>query len=197
MHIVLWKRLDHEGHDACRFSRTADGWTVEGTAVFEQDGQVVNLAYRLICDQNWVSLQASVAGWIGKSDFQLDIEREGEDCWRVNGIQNQALTGLKDIDLGFTPASNTNAIRRLNLSGDEAAETIAVWLDTGDWTVKSLRQSYRRGNGDTFDYISPQHDYRATLIVDDFGAVTEYPDLWEMVHQGKTTSPTAIGGSSR
>ena len=72
-----------------------------------------------------------------------------------------------DIDLGFTPASNTNAIRRLNLSRDEAADTIAVWLDTGDWTVKSLRQSYRRGNGDTFDYISPQHDYRATLIVDD------------------------------
>lgn len=197
MHIVLWKRLDHEGHDACRFSRTADGWTVEGTAVFEQDGQVVNLAYRLICDRSWVSLQASVAGWIGEIDFLLDIERDGDDCWRVNGIQNQALTGLKDIDLGFTPASNTNAIRRLNLSGDEAAETIAVWLDTEDWTVKPLRQSYHRGKGDTFHYISPQHDYRATLIVDDFGAVTKYPDLWEMVHQGKTTLPMATSGSSR
>lgn len=185
MHSVLWKRLDQEGHDACRFVETVDGWTIEGAAVFEHDGQAANLAYRLVCDRNWASVQATVAGWIGVNEFRLDIEHDGDDGWSISGKKAQALTGLKDIDLGFTPASNTNAIRRLNLSNGEEAESVAVWLDTDDWTVKPLRQSYRRTQNNAFDYASPQHDYRATLMVDDFGAVTEYPGLWVMLHQGK------------
>ena len=184
MHTVLWKRLDQEGHDACRFVKTVAGCTIEGTAVFEHIGQAVNLAYCLVCDGQWASLQASVVGWIGKTEFRMDIERD-DDGWCINGKKNNALTGLEDIDLGFTPASNTNAIRRLNLSTGDKVETVAVWLDTGDWTVKPLRQSYRRTQNCAFDYASPQHDYRATLVVDDFGAVTEYPELWVMLHQGK------------
>jgi len=185
MHTVLWKRLDQEGHDACQFYRTADGWTIKGAAVFEHEEQPASLAYHLVCDRKWQSMRASVAGWIGKSDFQLDIERDGDDGWCINGMKNQALTGLKDIDLGFTPASNTNAIRRLNLPTGDEAESVAVWLDIDDWTVKSLPQSYRRIRDLAFDYASPQHDFRATLLVDDFGAVTNYPELWVMLHHGK------------
>jgi hypothetical protein len=59
--------------------------------------------------------------------------------------------GLLDVDLGFTPASNTNAIRRLDLGIGETTETIAVWLDTADWTVKPLTQSYER--------LSPPNNY--------------------------------------
>ncbi|WP_333831215.1 putative glycolipid-binding domain-containing protein [Pararhodobacter sp.] len=185
MHTVLWKRLDQEGHDACRFAETAAGWTIKGTAVFEHEGQAANLAYRLLCDRQWTSLQASVAGWIGKSDFQLDVERDGDDGWCINGSKDHALKGLKDIDLGFTPASNTNAIRRLDLSTGDEADSVAVWLDTADWTVKPLRQSYRRIQNHAFGYASPHHDYRTTLAVDDFGAVTEYPELWVMLSHGK------------
>ena len=105
--------------------------------------------------------------------------------WSVNGGDDNALAGLEDIDLGFTPASNTNAIRRLNLAEGEEAESVAVWLDTEDWNVKPLRQSYCRVGGSAYDYKSPMHDYRATLLVDDFGAVREYPGLWVMLNSGE------------
>ena len=186
MHTVLWHRLDAEGHDACRFSETTDGWTIEGAAVFRHDGQAASLAYRLVCDRQWESRHASVAGWIGNRDLQILIERDGGDGWLVNGSWRHTLNGLKDIDLGFTPASNTNAIRRLNLSEGKKAESVAVWLDTEDWSVKPLRQSYRRSGKDAFDYASPEHDYRATLGVDDFGAVTVYPGLWVMCRHSKS-----------
>ena len=185
MRRVLWRRLDQEGHDACQFAHTVDGWIIEGAAVFEHDGQAANLFYRLVCDQKWTSMRATVAGWIGEGDFQLNIERDGDNGWRINGKKSQSLDGLKDIDLGFTPASNTNAIKRLSLCKGDEAESVAVWLDTNDWTVKPLRQSYRRTQNNAFDYASPQHDYRATLTVDDFGAVTEYPELWVMLCHDK------------
>lgn len=185
MHTVLWKRLDHAGHDACRFTQTIDSWAVEGAAVFEHEGYAANLAYRLVCDQRWASLVASVSGWLGKRNIHFLIERRHDELWRINGKINETLTGLKDIDLGFTPASNTNAIRRLNLSEGDEAKSVAIWLDTEDWTIKPLPQTYRRTGKNAYDYVSPQHNYRATLLVDDYGAVIEYPELWVMLNRGE------------
>ena len=180
MHIVLWRRLDGEGHDACRFLALDDGWKIDGAAVFEHAGRAASLSYRLLCDRDWRSRGAAVSGWIGERRFQLVLERASEDEWRVNGEIDPTLSGLKDIDLGFTPASNTNAIRRFDLPVGATAQSVAVWLDTEDWTVKQLPQSYHRTGAHTFDYASPRHGYRATLGVDDFGAVTDYPHLWTM-----------------
>ncbi|KMK64632.1 putative glycolipid-binding domain-containing protein [Puniceibacterium sp. IMCC21224] len=180
MHTVLWRRLDQQGHDACRIAATAQGWTIEGTAVFEQNGAVANLAYRLFCDRAWRSRSASVSGWIGDRPFNLILEHERTGDWRINGEIDAAMQGLSDVDLGFTPASNTNAIRRMDLSEGSDADCVAVWLDTEDWTVKRLPQSYHRTGPQTYAYASPQHDYRATLVTDGFGAITDYPGLWAM-----------------
>lgn len=184
MHVVLWKRLGLEGHDICRFARNHDGWMIEGTAIFEHGGAAAVLTYKLFCDKKWASRAASVSGWVGVNEIDLLIERAGNAKWNVNGSHDNALTGLDDIDLGFTPASNTNAIRRLNLAEGDNANSAAVWLDTEDWSVKPLHQSYCRSGRNSYDYESPSHDYQATLIVDDFGAVREYPALWMMVNLG-------------
>lgn len=180
MHSVLWTRLDRPGHDACRFVQTGDEWRVEGAAVFEHDGKAAHLTYRLSCSPQWQSLEARVQGWIGADNIDLRIEGRRNGDWSVNGTVNDALHGLNDIDLGFTPATNTNAIRRLDLTQGDGAASVAVWLDTDDWAVKPLPQSYRRISQNRYDYGSPLHDYRAVLKLDDFGAVAEYPGLWSI-----------------
>ena len=173
MHIVLWHRLDQPGHDACRFRERPEGWMIEGNAVFEQAGRPASLAYRLCCCKDWRTRRASVSGWIGHDALDLTIERHGAQDWRVNGTPAPAMAGLDDIDLGFTPATNTSALRRLDLREGAGATCVALWLDTEDWTVKRLTQSYRRTGPRTFAYASPKHGYRANLETDDFGAVTE------------------------
>lgn len=112
----------------------------------------------MVCDRAWSSLKATVAGWVGQKSIELLVERESEESWSINGRVVEALTGLKDIDLGFTPASNTNAIRRLNLAEGDEARSVAVWLDTEDWTMKPLTQTYRRIRKNAYDYTSPQHN---------------------------------------
>lgn len=178
MHHLIWRRLDDAGHDACRFMETASGWTVEGAAVFRTAGEAAHLAYRILCEPDWTSRAADVAGFVGGTSVARRLERDGAGGWRVDGVPAPDLDGLLDVDLGFTPASNTNAIRRLALGIGDAGRSTAVWLDTADWTVKPLPQSYRRVADDGYDYASPTHGYRARLRVDGFGAVVDYPDLW-------------------
>ena len=110
----------------------------------------------------------------------MDVEssRTGSD-WTVRGVPVVAdVSGAGDVDLGFTPATNTNAIRRLSLAVGEAAETTALWLDVDNWSVKPLRQTYRRIDATQYEYASPDHGFSAVLDVNGAGLVTTYPDLW-------------------
>lgn len=81
VHNALWKRDDQLGHDACRFTETSGRWTVEGTAVFAEDGQPAHLCYRLTCDSDWSSIAASVTGWIGGRDIRPTIGATAQDGW--------------------------------------------------------------------------------------------------------------------
>ena len=82
-----------------------------------------------------------------------------------------------DIDLGFTPATNTLPIRRMMAQRQDGADLAAVWLDAGDWSLKLLPQTYAKA-ADGWRYASPSHDFEADLAVDGDGFVTDYPGLW-------------------
>ncbi len=174
---VWWDRLDISGTDVCRITQDGNDWMLDGTAIFA-DPETSCLRYRIDCAPDWSTTQATVSGWVGGGDTDLHILR-GPDGWTCNGAPVANAAGLLDVDLGFTPASNTNAIRRLDLRIGDSAETTALWLDTDDWTLKPLNQVYTRTGPNRYDYASPQHDYRATLVTDDFGAVLTYPALWQ------------------
>jgi hypothetical protein len=175
---VLWRRLEGPGHDACRVVRGGIGWTVEGTAVFLEAGAPARLSYRVVCDDAWRTVTGRVSGWVGRARVGVRVARGDGDRWRVNGAAAAALDGLIDVDLGFTPATNTLAIRRMGMGLGERAETVSAWLDPAGWTVRPLRQHYERLSEGVFAYRSPDHGFRARLETDSFGLVTEYPPLW-------------------
>lgn len=151
---------------------------IDGAAVFVENGIVANLSYRVECSADWTSERAVVTGWLGERSVDVTLHRNG-GCWDVCGVPVQGdITGLCDVDLGFTPATNTNAMRRLGLNVGEEADVTALWLDVDNWAVKPLRQIYRRLARDRFEYTSPDHDYRTVLTLNAAGLVTDYPDLW-------------------
>jgi hypothetical protein len=124
-----------------------------------------------------------VSGWVGCTKRELALARSPEGLWFIDGEKISGVDGLLDIDLGFTPATNTNAIKRLRLEVGGEAETTAVWLDVKDWGFKPLRQVYRRLSKTEFAYRSPSHDYAANLLTDDFGIIHLYPQLWTAVSE--------------
>ena len=86
-----------------------------------------------------------------------------------------------DIDLGFTPATNTVAVRRSCLAPGASVENTAAWFDESDWTLKPLRQTYHRVTEDRYEYESPANGFKATLLLDGAGLVRDYPSLWTAI----------------
>ena len=177
----LWQRLDTPGHDACAIAEDGGGHVIDGMAVFRDTDGIARLRYRVDCDAEWLTRRAWIDGWVGARRIDLQIARTEESQWTLNGELVAIVDGLRDVDLGFTPATNVLPIRRLRLDIGEEASAPAAWIDTADWRLKRLEQIYRRTSASTFDYRAPDQRYEGQLSVDDAGVVAHYPGLWEQV----------------
>lgn len=177
---ILWRRLDQPGHDACRLERNASAWQLDGAAVFRQeDGRIAQLHYRVRCDLHWHTQWGTVRGWLGDAAVDLSITRDARGQWKLNDEAVPDLSHCADLDLGFTPATNLLAVRRLNLSQGEGADAPAAWVDLeGGGVLSELAQRYERRGNSQYAYTARRFDYDAVLGVTGDGFVHDYPTLW-------------------
>lgn len=175
---ILWRRLDDPGHDACRLSRHFGGWQLQGAAVWRHAEGPAALSYLVECNTHWITQRAEVRGQVGERALDLVLLRDAAGDWTMNGQAIPEVAGATDIDLGFTPATNTLPLRRLLALGQARADLVAAWLDARDWRLKSLAQSYLHEGGERWRYLSPAHGFSALLAVDGNGFVTDYEGGW-------------------
>jgi len=174
---ILWRRLDAPGHDACRIEQAVLGWRLEGAAAFGHDGAPALLSYRVACDGEWKSLRGLVSGWIGGKAVECRVERAPSGGWMLNDEPVTGLDDCDDLDFGFTPATNSCAIRRMSLEVGESALVPAAWLDASTGALERLVQRYERRTGDDYWYEAP--GFATSLRVSAAGFVLAYPGRWE------------------
>lgn len=191
--IALWQRLDTPGHDSCRLQRRADGWRLAGTALFRHEGRPCVLTYSVDCDTEWRTLSANVSGWLGFDEINLDIAATSGGGWLLNGLEQTPAQGCIDVDLGFTPATNLIAIRRLNPPRRKNTPAPAAYLAFPELRLDRLDQTYRRTGENAFAYAAPVYDYAETLEAAPVGFVTNYPGLWTGTVSSPEAAATAAG----
>ncbi len=182
--VFLWRKVDHPGHDTCRLFKLADGWRLTGAAIFREDGGPCHLDYEVAADTAWRTRSAKVSGYIGKKAVDVRITSAGAARWRLNGALKKSVTGCIDVDLGFTPATNLIAIRRLALKVGQGAEAPAAYLWFPEMRLVKLPQSYLRTGRAEYQYDAPTVGFSGRLHVLPSGAVSRYPGLFELVTSG-------------
>lgn len=180
---LVWKNLPLDGRDYCGLWQVSDGWLLKGTVVGilknqEKDQQPVRASYEVYCDENWLTHRVQVERTIGGDVKTLNLNVESRGVWRSAGQELPALRGCDDVDLALTAATNTVAIRHLNLEVGSSASIIAAWVRFPDLTVQPLSQRYTRLRTDTYRYQS-NTGFAADITVDDLGLVILYPGVWE------------------
>ncbi len=176
---MLWRRLDLPGHDACNLAKRADGWSLDGTAVFRENDLPVQLVYHVTCDLAWRTRHGHVRGWLGLQPVAFNVARIKSGGWTLNGKSASGLEHCVDLDLGFTPATNLVQLRRLALAEGQAADVPVVWLDASTGTLERLDQTYQRRTETSYWYEAPRYQYADLLEVTPEGFIRRYPGLWE------------------
>ena len=195
LRTVLWQRVDGPGLEHCRLTASKDGWDLTGEAILSLDGDPARAHYLVRLNPDWTTRSVRVDAWRGseRAPLELNLTVDEGRNWRLERIDHSrhvrrdrrevvsALTGLVDVDLGFTPATNTLPIRRLVPVVGAAIEVTAAWVRFPELTVEPLPQRYVRLDERRYRYESGGGAFVAELAVDDLGLVVRYEAGWERV----------------
>lgn len=169
-HAVLWVRSGGRGNDACRFADAQGGFLVDGSAT---DAEWNVLRYRIRARDDGTTRRVR----IGNASRVL-IRRAADDTWRLNDTEVPAVTGAKDIDLAFTPATHTLPIRRLNLPVGEEVSLLVAQFDPERGTLEPLQRVYRRLSDKRYECETLDTGKVARFKVDRQNAVRDHDGGW-------------------
>ena len=172
---VLWQASDG-GSEVCVLEPAGRGRRLRGTVLTHEAKQPIELRYAVVVDAAWATTDVEVLVAFAGDDLREVAELGG--LW--SGTERPPGYGdCVDVDLSFTPATNTLPIRRLGLDVGEEAEITVAWLRWPELTVERAVQRYARVAEDRYRYS--QEEFTAELVVDDQGLVVEYEGLWRAV----------------
>ncbi len=179
--VFRWRRIDVPGHENARLRATPAGWVIDGSIEVHEESAAASLEYHIACDAAWRTRDVNVSGIVNGASFALALSADGAGHWRREGEPAAAIDGALDIDLGFTPMTNTLPIRRLRLGVGERAAVRTAWLRFPELRVELLDQVYVREAGQVFRYEAfvDGAPFTARLETDAAGRVLRYEGLWE------------------
>ena len=178
---MRWRRLDVPGREEARVDRTATGWRLTGELDVEEPSATARLSYEIDCDPEWRTRRAVIEGDVGGVPIRFAVAADGAGHWTRDDMPLPELAGALDVDLGFTPATNTLPIRRLALAVGESAPVRSAWLRFPELRLELLEQTYTREGEKRFRYraLVDGEPFVARLDTDAFGRVLHYEGLWE------------------
>ncbi len=178
LRTVLWEFPKIPAMEICRFSETEGEKNFDGTVLAVHEGAPAELRYTVTCDRLWRTRRAVVDLRSGRRTDRWEVGVDPGGVWTCNDDVIEAFHGLVDIDLGFSPCTNTLPIRRLHLQVGEQRSFTAAWLRFPELRFERLDQSYTRTSGQRYRYESGGGRFTAELEVDDLGLVVSYGEFW-------------------
>ena len=175
---LVWQRLDRPGAEYFELGEHAAGPHLRGSVVLVDDGAPLLVSYVVRCATDWTTREARVTLTRGGIEARVELRADGGRWWR-DGTELQEVRGCVDIDLAFTPSTNTLPVRRLALAVGEARDVAAAWVRLPDLSVHRLVQRYTRLAERRYRYESAGGTFVAEVETDDLGLVTRYPPAWE------------------
>jgi uncharacterized protein len=173
---VVWQPLQWTGLEYCTLSEAANANALSGTVLLIEDGFPWRINYSVECTRDWLTSRALVHAESRDGHHHFDLRRNDAGGWVLNGTPVPDVDGCTDVDLAFTPATNTLPIRRLALAVGGRAGVEAAWLRWPEMTFETLEQSYERVDEERFRYRAGS--FEAILDVDDAGLMRTYEGLW-------------------
>jgi hypothetical protein len=169
-HAVLWMKQDGPGNDACRFADADGGYLIDGSST-DADWNI--LRYRIRARGDGTTRRVRIG-----SRSRIFVQRAPDDTWTLNGAAAPEVTGAKDINFGFTPATLTLPIRRLKLGVGDEAETPVARLDIESERLTLLHFVFRRTSKNQYECVMTETGVTSHLLVDAHGIIRTHKGHW-------------------
>ncbi len=177
MRSLLWESQLSRGQEYFSLFSTDYGYLLRGSVIALEASPTLT-SYQIECDKSWVTKHVNVQKESDGKTNRLTLTVDDKQTWFNGESIVPFARGLFDVDLEFSPSTNTLHIRRMNLKTGESREVNAVWIRTQDLKLEPIMQTYTKINDRHYGYIHPASGLKTILEVDELGLVVRYGDLW-------------------
>ncbi|MBC5806528.1 MAG: putative glycolipid-binding domain-containing protein [Candidatus Eremiobacter antarcticus] len=164
--VRAWARYDGLGMEYFTLSHDGGGCSLAGHVILSHAGRAQLIDYHIACDEKFETRSCRIVAAAGAERRQLELRRED-------------LLGCAELDLEFTPSTNTLPIHRLKLDVGQTARITCAWVRYPGFSIEPLQQSYTRLSEARYRYQSGS--FHADLDVDQWGLVRDYPNGWRAI----------------
>ena len=186
---VVWHCAGLASSEYASLTRQDNGHRLEGLTVMPLEDCPCHIEYAVAIDAAWSPHFVTAIITTPTQIRTRYLEREADGHWRLDGHAAVYLDGCTDVDLGWTPATNTVPIRRLDLAVGETETISAAWIRFPELDVVKSQQRYTRLGDDCWRYQSGRYDFALTTDVAS-GLVLAYgDDLWRAVAMSTRPKP--------
>ena len=131
MVMVVWRGLAADSVEHLDLTARDDKLRARSTVDLGPE----KLEYAVELDPTWTFVALSLRSSDGRT---LELARDDGE-WHANGSACPDLAEAEDIDLAFSPFTNTLPIRRLGLAVGESADIVTAYVDHESFTVTTTR----------------------------------------------------------
>ncbi len=181
LRALVWTRMGSPGSEYFELRESPDGWTLAGKVVLAEDGAPYAVDYSVLCDRQWLTREARILLKRGGVEQSLILRVDAQRRWWRGEEEVPLFRGCTDVDLSFTPSTNTLPIRRLSLEVGQGSDVTAAWVRLPDLSLETLPQRYTRLTPTRYRYESRGGSFTAEVEADELGLVLNYPPGWERV----------------
>ena len=127
---AVWHCGPNKSIEHFSLTEIEQGWRLRGVAMIPIADEPAEIRYVVDTDDLWHTTSASVD--FGERTIEVTVN---EGTWTVNGVVDHDLQGCIDIDLGWTPSTNTLPTRRVDPKVGDLVETRVAWLRFPEMTL--------------------------------------------------------------
>jgi hypothetical protein len=175
---ILWQGLITPSMERFIVAASNVGFEFSGLILQAHEETPYVVRYAIEIDAAWRTRKLEVELEDG-GQRRLSLTVDDEGSWSHDGQRLGQVAGCIDVDLEWSPSTNTLPIRRLGLAPGETKTVAAAWVRFPSLEVQRLEQSYECLAERRYRYQSGR--FTADLAVDDDGMVLQYGINWRAV----------------
>ena len=185
LQTILWRNDKFQMVEYCAFREIGNRYQFDGVVLTVVEDKPVRIGYQAVFDRQCLTQSVTVDAIGGSGEQHLQLVVDEHRTWFWNGKELPECSGFSDVDLGFSPVTNTLPIRRLNLQPGESQTISAAWVRFPEFDVIPFPQRYTRMETNRYLYESLLSDFKAELVVNELGLVQQYGQYWVAVAAGQ------------
>jgi uncharacterized protein len=183
MRLVVWRGVEEWLAEAAAVDLREDGLSATGVQL-GADPTPYRLDYRLDASDGFVTRELELSATVESTQRRLRLRHDGTGGWSAEADREVDLPDLseaRDIDIGFSPLTNSMPILRHGLQRQGEQDFVMAWVEVPSLNVIAASQRYvhvrRDGDGAVVRFLDGESEFSAELELDSDGLLVVYPEL--------------------